>query len=82
MWEGVRAGESNEGKMGKIIIEQQFKKFFKYLSLFKRFYLFIYFREKGREGEGEGDKYQCVVASCKSLLGTWPTTQVCALTGN
>ena len=26
------------------------------------FYLFI-FREKGREGEREGEKYQCVVAS-------------------
>ena len=29
---------------------------------FKRFYLFI-FREKGREGEREGEKHQCVVAS-------------------
>ena len=28
----------------------------------KRFYLFI-FREMGREGEREGEKYQCVVAS-------------------
>ena len=28
---------------------------------FKRFYLFI-FRESGREGEREGEKYQCVVA--------------------
>ena len=29
---------------------------------FKRFYLFI-FREEGREGEREGEKHQCVVAS-------------------
>ena len=26
-------------------------------------YLFIYFRERGREGEREGEKHQCVVAS-------------------
>ena len=31
-------------------------------SFFKRFYLFI-FRERGREGEREGEKHQCVVAS-------------------
>ena len=30
---------------------------------FKRFYLFIV-REKGREGEREGEKHQCVVVSC------------------
>ena len=33
----------------------------KYIS-FLRFYLFIIFRERGREGERKGDK-QCVVAS-------------------
>ena len=30
--------------------------------VFKRFYLFI-FKERGREGEREGEKHQCVVAS-------------------
>ena len=30
--------------------------------------LFIYFLERGREGEREGEKHQCVVSS-------WPTTQ-------
>ena len=48
------------------------------------FYLFI-FRERGRKGEREGEKHQCVVASCAPwcpALGTWPTTQACALTGN
>ena len=30
---------------------------------FLRFYLFI-FRDSGREGEREEEKYQCVVASC------------------
>ena len=36
------------------------KSFFSFLFL--RFYLFI-FRERGREGEREGEKHQCVVAS-------------------
>ena len=36
---------------------------------------------EGREEEGE--KHQCVVAShVAPPLGTWPTTQACALTGN
>ena len=34
----------------------------------KDFYLFI-FREKGREGEREGEKHQCVVASHASVTG-------------
>ena len=33
-----------------------------------RFYLFI-FRERGREGEREGEKHQCVVASCAPPTG-------------
>ena len=32
------------------------------LSVFKRFYLFI-FRERGRDGEREEEKHQCVVSS-------------------
>ena len=43
-------------------------------------YLFI-FRERGREGEREVEKHQCVVASHTPKLGTWPATQACALTG-
>ena len=44
--------------------------------------LFI-FRERGMEGEREGEKHQCVVASCVCpQLGTWPATQACTLTGN
>ena len=35
---------------------------------FKRFYLFI-FRERGREGEIEGEKHQCVVASHEAPTG-------------
>ena len=46
--------------------------------------LFIYFKQRGREGEREGEKHQCVVASCVSSTGdlTWPTTQACALARN
>ena len=44
-----------------------------------RFYLLI-FRERGREGEREGEKHQC--ASLVPPLVTWPATQACALTGN
>ena len=43
-----------------------------YVNIFfyflKRFYLFI-FRERGREGEREGEKDQCVVASCAPPTG-------------
>ena len=42
-------------------------------NFLKRFYLFI-FREKGREGEREGQKHQCVVVS--------HAPQACALTGD
>ena len=41
-------------------------------------YLFI-FRERGREGEREGEKHQRVFASHVPLLETWPATQACAL---
>ena len=52
----------------------------RFVCLFKDFiYLFLERRE-GREKKGE--KHQCMVASCASLLGTCPVTQACALTGN
>ena len=38
------------------------------ISFFKKFYLFI-FRAKGREGEREREKRQCVVASCETPAG-------------
>ena len=50
----------------------------------KRFYTFI-FRERGRKGEKEGEKYRCVrdsVASCMPQLGTWPANQAYVLTRN
>ena len=54
------------------------------MSLFyflKILFIFI-FRERVREGEREVEIHQCVVASHMPLLGTWPATQACALTGN
>ena len=51
------------------------------LFLKKRFYLFI-FRQRGREGEREGEKHQCVVVSYTSPAGDPATTQAGALTGN
>ena len=32
-------------------------------------YLFLIFRDRGREGEREGEKHQCVVASHAPLTG-------------
>ena len=52
------------------------------LIFLKYFIYLLIFKETGREGEREGDKRQCVVASHMPPLGTWPTTQACALTGN
>ena len=53
---------------------------FQLLGFLKDFiYLFL---ERGRKGEREGEKHQCVVASHVPLTGTWPATQACALTGN
>ena len=44
------------------------KKIKTFILFSKRFYLFI-FRERGREGEREGEKHQCVVASWAPLTG-------------
>ena len=58
---------------------------FYFLKILKRFYLFT-FRERGRKGEREGEQHQCVrdtwLPLTHPLLGTWRTTQACALTGN
>ena len=45
-----------------------------------RFSLFI-FRERGREGERERN-INVWLPLMWPLLGTWPATQACALTGN
>ena len=56
-----------------------------YTSFFFFFTDFIYlfiFSERGREGEREGEKHQCVVASHTPPTGDLATTQACALPGN
>ena len=58
-----------------------------YKHIFKRFYLFS-FRERGREGEREGQKHLICERDIHQLplarpqLGTKTATQACALTGN
>ena len=47
-------------------------------AFLKRFYLFL---ERGRERERERNLSVWLPLVCP-LLGTWPTTQACALTGN
>ena len=51
-----------------------------WVTLKKRFYSFIFIQRR-REGEGEREKHQCVVAFARPPLGTQPATQACALTG-
>ena len=52
------------------------------MFFFFKIYLFI-FRERGREGERDGEKHQCVVASHTAPTGDLDhTTQACTLTGN
>ena len=40
------------------------------------------FLERGREGEREGENINVRLPLAHPLLGTWPATQACALTGN
>ena len=45
--------------------------------------LFIYFLERGKGGRERGrETSMCCCLSRGLPLGTWPTTQACALTGN
>ena len=46
-----------------LIIYHWFLIFFKYTLFFKDFIYVFIFRERGREGEREGEKHQCVLAS-------------------
>ena len=53
--------------------------------LFKRFYLFLERGERGRKRRGETlmwESYINRLPLSRPLLGTWPVTQACTLTGN
>ena len=52
-----------------------------FLSFFFRDFIYL-FLERRREGEREGEKHQCVVASSTPPAGDLAQTQACALTGN
>ena len=54
---------------------------------FLNYYLFFFkilfiVRERGGEREIEWEKHHVWLPLTRPLLGTWPTTQTCALTGN
>ena len=56
--------------------------YFDFFSFFFFWTLFIYFyRERGMEGERERNIIVWLPLMCP-LLGSWPATQACALTGN
>ena len=55
------------------------KDILKYYGFFSRSYLFI-FRERGREGERQGN-INVWLPLIHPPLGTWPTTQACAWLG-
>ena len=70
------------GKTGSRIIHESKKLFY------LKFFSFIDSKERGRDGEREGEKHPCereISISCilhPPRLGTEPATQACALTGN
>ena len=58
-------------------------------TLFKKIlFIYFFFRERGREGEREGEKHRCEremsigCLLCTPQPGTKPATQACALTEN
>ena len=70
----------NEDKFSLETISLSTNTSFNYL-FFKRFYLFIFREGEGREKEEDRNINMWVSLACP-LLGTWPATQACALTGN
>ena len=57
---------------------QKFTNFDKYFYFFKDF-IYLFLEEKGGR---EGEKHQSVTASHAPPMGTWPTAQAGAPTGN
>ena len=58
-----------EEEKRKIIPEKKYMGNLNHYSFFKKKILLIYFLEKGREGEREGEKRQCVVVSSAPPTG-------------
>ena len=85
-WENyVRSlGAYSEGDWGITAICTMFLASFLKIVLFIYFLDFVYLfleRGEGKEKEGERNIYVWLPLMCP-LLGTWPATQACALTGN
>ena len=56
--------------------------FLPFLSFPSKYFIYLLvFRERGKEGERERSIKVCLPLAYP-LLGTWPATQACALTGN
>ena len=53
----------------------------KIIFYFFKAFIYLFFRERGREGERERN-INVWLALVRPQLGTWPTPQACALTGN
>ena len=51
------------------------------LSMFFQYFILFIFRGEGRDKERESNIKVWLPRACL-LLGTWPATQACALTGN
>ena len=66
------------GCSGTVVLERNLDQ--PLLLLFKIFFKLI-FREREREGERERNITVWMPLQ-RPLLGTWPTTQACVLTGN
>ena len=57
--------------------------FFSFFMVFFKKILFIYFYREGKRGRKKGgETSMCGCLSHAPPLGTWPSTQACALTGN
>ena len=84
-WRGLRKGLKVQLSL---LLRDSFRAICSFFSLSLSLkILFIHFRERGREGERGRETSMCEryidwSPLARPQLGTWPTTQACALTGN
>ena len=53
-------------------------------AFLKKIFIYLFFSKRGREGEREGEKHQCIhwLLLARPQPRTWPAAQACALTGS